>query len=732
MTNPEELIDASRPQAARRYDALLGGKDNFSSDRASAAQIRQELPSVDRAAQELRRFLERVVHYLAADCGIRQFIDIGCGLPHRPNVHEIAQAIDPTAHVIYVDPDPLVGAHARALLNSHPQGATYFKLGGLDDVHAILTDDTVQELIDFRKPAAVLLLAVLHFVPDDQHAHDGIDRLTAAVSPGSYVAVSHVTFDPLPTDHAERLAKLAEPGAGHGPFRARTHSELCALLNGLEVLEPGVVSVVDWHREREPHPQITGEQAVAYGVLARKSRPATAASAGAPPVGAGRVAAGVFENVVHGMSAIEGVPVTEPTTDSDDGTAADRDGGRRADKVGELRSALVDQLRADQKITSPAVEAAFRTVPRERFVPAGTPLEVAYGVDNSVVTKRDEHGVALSSVSAAYIQARMLEQAELRPGMSVLEVGSGGLNAALIAEIVGPAGRVVSVDIDPEVTDRAARLLDETGYGKQVRVIAADAAGRLPGEGPFDAIIVTVGAWDIAPAWIEQLTEDGVLVLPLIMNGVTRTIGFRRDGERLTSTSIEVAGFVPMQGIGQHPERVFLLPDPNGKQVKLRFDAGTPLDMTVLDGVLATDRTHVWSGVTISHGVSFADLHLWFAWYLPGFCLLAVDEGTQLAAESGTWFPFGVVQGSAFAYLAVRPALGGGGVEFGAGAYGRDGELAATAMVEQIQAWNRHGQHRDPAFTYWPSGADRTGLRADVAVMDKTHGVLTITWPAHD
>jgi SAM-dependent methyltransferase len=271
MTHPSEWLDPSRPQAARRYDALLGGKDNLHADRASAAHIRQELPSVDLAARELRRFLERVVYYLAADCGIRQILDIGCGLPHPPNVHDIAQAVDPTTRVVYVDPDPLVGAHARALLTSHPDGATSFTPGGLDDVDAVLADDTVRELIDFTKPVAILLLAVLHFVPEDQRAHDALDRIKAALPPGSYVAVSHVTFDALSADHAARLAKLAEPGAGHGPFRARTHHDITALLDGLELLEPGVVSVVDWHPDREPRPRISVEQAVAYGALARTS-----------------------------------------------------------------------------------------------------------------------------------------------------------------------------------------------------------------------------------------------------------------------------------------------------------------------------------------------------------------------------------------------------------------------------------------------------------------------------
>jgi protein-L-isoaspartate(D-aspartate) O-methyltransferase len=413
-------------------------------------------------------------------------------------------------------------------------------------------------------------------------------------------------------------------------------------------------------------------------------------------------------------------PVTEP------GGQATDEGMPNADRAAKLRAQLVEQLRTEGMIVTKAVEAAFQAVPRERFVPADVPLETAYAYDDAVVTKRDEHGVALSSVSAAYIQARMLEQAELRPGMTVLEVGSGGLNAALIAEIVGPDGRVVSVDIDPEVIDRAAKLLDEAGYGRRVRVVVADAEQGLPGEDQFDAIIVTVGAWDVSRALLAQLAAEGVLVLPLIMNGVTRVIGFRRTGDHLTGTSTEVAGFVPMQGAGARPEMVFPLADPNGKHVRLRFDTGVAADVSRLDGVLAAGRTEVWSGVTINHGVSFADLHLWFAWFLPGFCRFAADDGTDLADERGSWFPFGVVHGSAFAYLAVRPALDGAGVEFGARAYGSDGQLAATTMVEQIVAWNRHGRHASPMFAYWPTGGDRSQIPPDAAVMEKAHGVVQL------
>jgi len=186
-----------------------------------------------------------------------------------------------------------------------------------------------------------------------------------------------------------------------------------------------------------------------------------------------------------------------------------------------------------------------------------------------------------------------------------------------------------------------------------------------------------------------------------------------------------------MLGAGQHADRVFLLTGASGSQVTLRFDTGVPTDLSRLDGVLTTQRTEVWSGVTIKHQTSFADLHLWLAWFLPGFCRLAADDGTDLAAERGGWFPFGVVRGSAFAYFAVRPALGGAGVEFGARAYGRDGEQAATAMVEQIQAWDRGGRYgAAPTFGYWPAGSDRSQLPAHTAVMPKTHGVVTISWSA--
>jgi protein-L-isoaspartate(D-aspartate) O-methyltransferase len=403
-----------------------------------------------------------------------------------------------------------------------------------------------------------------------------------------------------------------------------------------------------------------------------------------------------------------------------------------AERAAATRHALTDKLLADGMIRSPVVEAAFRAVPREKFTPQGTPLDVAYNAEDSVATKRDENGLILSSISAPFIQAQMIEQAEIRPGMSVLEVGSGGYNAALLAEVVGESGSVTSVDIDEEVAARAGALLEATGYGGRVTVVLADAEHGAAEHAPFDRIIVTVGAWDIPPVWLEQLAADGLIVVPLRMNGITRSIAFRREGDHLVSTSVEVCGFVPIQGDGAHPERVFLLPDGQGRNIKLRFDDGAPDDPSLLDGVMATERTAVWSGITVRRMESFADLHLWFASYLTGFCKIAVDDGVALADGGQRWFPFGVVRGDSFAYLCLRPAQEGS-VEFGAGAYGPHGAPAATAMVEQIQAWNGHAR-RGPAphFAVWPIGTDRDRLPAGAAVLEKTHNLVTISWPSAD
>ena len=188
-----------------------------------------------------------------------------------------------------------------------------------------------------------------------------------------------------------------------------------------------------------------------------------------------------------------------------------------------LRTALVQQLVAAGTIRDDRVAAAFAAVPRHVFVPHA-PLEVAYA-DDVVLMKHDEAGVVTSSVSQPSIVALMLQQAAIRPGHRVLEIGSGGYNAALMRELAGPRGAVTSVDIDPEVTDRARESLGEAGYG-DVTVVQADGAFGVPERAPYDRIVVTVTAWDIASAWLRQLRPGGRIVVPLRMRGQTRSIAF--------------------------------------------------------------------------------------------------------------------------------------------------------------------------------------------------------------
>jgi protein-L-isoaspartate(D-aspartate) O-methyltransferase len=405
--------------------------------------------------------------------------------------------------------------------------------------------------------------------------------------------------------------------------------------------------------------------------------------------------------------------------------------GAEAERAQQLRSALVSKLRAEGVTTSQAIADAFMNVPRHVFVPTDTSPEDAYDANLAPRTKQDAHGVTISSVSAPWLQAVMLQQAQVAPGMRCLEIGSTGYNAALLAEIVGREGHVVSVDIDPEVTDRASALLDATGYGGRVTVMQADAEHGVPGAGQFDAILVTVGAWDIPPAWLEQLTPNGVLVVPLVMAGITRSIAFHRKADHLVSSSAEVCGFVPMQGEGRHPEQAVLLADPHGRHVKLRFDDDPP-EPHPPNGVLGTETVEVWSDVTIGHGISFADMYLWFGCFLPGFCKINADEGTGLDKQrkSKGMFPVGVVRGGSLAYLATRPAVGSDGVEFGARAYGEDGQQTAATLVEQVQAWNQHARDREaPTFSYWPNRSDHTQLPAGAAILKKAHGLVAVQWP---
>jgi hypothetical protein len=257
-------IDMTKPHPARRYDYWLGGKDNFQADRDAAEAIAAVFPHIRTAARENRAFMQRAVKHLAAEAGIRQFLDIGTGLPTANNVHDVAQGIAPESRIVYVDNDPLVLTHARALLTSSEQGATAYIDADVRDPDNILLDPAVRDTLDWSEPVALLLVAVLHFVEDGEDPWAIVNKLVGALPAGSYLVLSHATFDPLDQKTIKAMNAVNE---GITPrFSPRSLSEVSRFFEGLDLLEPGIVSVSDWRPEPGPRP--TPAEATGYGAVA--------------------------------------------------------------------------------------------------------------------------------------------------------------------------------------------------------------------------------------------------------------------------------------------------------------------------------------------------------------------------------------------------------------------------------------------------------------------------------
>ncbi|MBV9023894.1 MAG: methyltransferase, FxLD system [Streptomycetaceae bacterium] len=294
-----------------------------------------------------------------------------------------------------------------------------------------------------------------------------------------------------------------------------------------------------------------------------------------------------------------------------------------------LRARMVADLRARGAITE-QVESAFLKVPRHLFAPEVS-AEKVYGAPEAVFTKYNSHGRPVSSVSAPWLHARMLEAARVAPGMTVPEVGSGGCNAALLAEMTGDQELVTTLDIDPDITARARKLLAEAGYGN-VRVLDADGGKPLrgaPAQG-FDRIIITVGAADLSTAWLDQLAPDGRLVVPLRFRGVSRTIAFAREQDYLRSETLIVSGFVAMQGDSAHaPQTVRLA----GQDVRLVVDEDQPADEEALAEAFTGPRHEQWTAVELggSEGLLLR-LEVWLAGVIVPYGRL---RATKAAADCG-------------------------------------------------------------------------------------------------
>jgi hypothetical protein len=249
------------------YDYYLGGKNHFAADRELADKVLVSMPAARTAARENRAFMGRAVHFLAEEVGIRQFLDIGTGLPTTGSVHEIAQAVAPSTRVVYADNDPLVLAHARALLTSSPEGKAAYIHADLRDPVAILANATVRDVLDFDRPVALMLVAVLHFIPDEDQPAQIVATLLDALPAGSYLVASHGT-----TEHDQ-----VGPAGGQAAYRtsgvtgrARRSDEFAEIaFSGLDLVPPGVVLVSEWRRN-DSGPRPSPAEVSVYGGVGRK------------------------------------------------------------------------------------------------------------------------------------------------------------------------------------------------------------------------------------------------------------------------------------------------------------------------------------------------------------------------------------------------------------------------------------------------------------------------------
>ncbi len=256
-------LDTGIPHSARLWNYWLGGKDNFAADRQVADQILAMVPEMVASARADRAFLGRVVRWLAGEAGIRQFLDVGTGIPTANNTHEVAQQVAPESRIVYVDNDPLVLAHARALLTSHPAGRTDYLDADLRDPEKVL--EGARRTLDFDQPIALTLLGILNFVPDDADAIGLVARLAEVLPPGSYVAISHPTTEINGETMIEALRLWNEGPAAKMVLRSA--AQVRRLFADLELVEPGVVSCSQWR----PDAGESSEPVPHYGGVARKA-----------------------------------------------------------------------------------------------------------------------------------------------------------------------------------------------------------------------------------------------------------------------------------------------------------------------------------------------------------------------------------------------------------------------------------------------------------------------------
>lgn len=385
-----------------------------------------------------------------------------------------------------------------------------------------------------------------------------------------------------------------------------------------------------------------------------------------------------------------------------------------------LRLALLDQVREQGAASDPLVADALRRVPRHLFLPDLSP-DQAYR-DEAIVTKRDEYGRPISSSSQPTIMAIMLDQLGVRRNQRVLEIGAGtGFNAALLATIVGERGRVTSVDLDADTVERARENLDAAGCHDVVLVTGDGALGH-PDHAPYDRIIATVGVWDLAPAWRDQLAPGGRLVVPLDLHGVQRAVAFELDGDHWTSRSAQPCGFMRMRGAFAGPERNYQV----GPAVTLSLPKDRAVDPDALAEALAEPPSIVSTGTTPSIAELFDGLSLWLAVREPRWCALSevTGVGDPLLRDAPLTAPESTV---------TAGILGDDGVallsrtdgELTVLSYGN--ETVAGDLLTHVLDWNAAGRPGTDGLRIdaYPAGVPCP--EGDI-VLEKAECQLVLTW----
>lgn len=397
------------------------------------------------------------------------------------------------------------------------------------------------------------------------------------------------------------------------------------------------------------------------------------------------------------------------------------------------RARMAAGLRANGRPVSKRVQDAFANVPRHLFVPEVGEAN-AYR-DEAFVLKCDPDGVPVSSSSQPAMMAIMLEQLELEPGQRVLEIGTGsGYNAAVMAMVTAPGGSVTTVDIDAELVSRARASLAAAGVDT-VQVICADGGFGAPDQAPFDRVIVTAGAWDVAPAWLDQLTPAGRLVLPLSVCGLELSVALEPWDGCWVSTSACRCGFVGMLGAFARPQLALRLGGPDVLVVQVSDDV--PVDADAVRRALAGPFAEVDTGLRIGDGAELSDLDMWLTLTEPDLCRLSVLR--PAARMPGELLPLGGIATNVTDARAVGvaalvpggPSLGRPGVRVRG--YGPGGEVLAGYLAGRAMTWAELGRPRaDEVELRVRKRADGTAEEPGTVVLERPSVRIAVGWPARD